>query len=43
MLRGHFPAPNAAAMSADVSSLAAPVRRLLKDLEERLASLRGYL
>jgi hypothetical protein len=31
------------AMSADVISLAAPIGRQLKDLEERLASLRGYL
>jgi hypothetical protein len=30
-------------MSVDVSQLASPVRRQLKDLEERLASLRGYL
>jgi hypothetical protein len=30
-------------MSADVSALVAPTRRLLKELEERLASLRGYL
>jgi hypothetical protein len=36
-----FAAP--AAMSADVTPLIAPVRRQLKDLEERLASLRGYL
>jgi hypothetical protein len=43
MLRGDFPAENAAAMPADVTPLVAPVRRQLKDLEERLASLRGYL
>jgi hypothetical protein len=30
-------------MPADVTPFAAPVRRQLKDLEERLASLRGYL
>jgi hypothetical protein len=30
-------------MSVDVTSLVAPVRRQLKDLEDRLASLRGYL
>jgi hypothetical protein len=30
-------------MSVDISQLASPVRRQLKDLEERLASLRGYL
>jgi hypothetical protein len=30
-------------MSADVSALVTPARRLLKELEERLASLRGYL
>jgi len=30
-------------MPADVSPLVAPVRRQLKDLEDRLASLRGYL
>ncbi|GEM_PF-6107011 len=32
-----------AAMPADVAPLVTPVRRLLKDLEERLVSLRGYL
>jgi hypothetical protein len=30
-------------MSVDVSQLVSPIRRQLKDLEERLASLRGYL
>jgi len=30
-------------MSVDISQLVSPVRRQLKDLEERLASLRGYL
>jgi hypothetical protein len=30
-------------MSADVTQLVTPIRRLLKDLEERLAALRGYL
>jgi hypothetical protein len=30
-------------MSADVTQLVTPIRRQLKDLEERLASLRGYL
>jgi hypothetical protein len=30
-------------MSADVSQLVTPIRRQLKDLEERLAALRGYL
>ncbi len=31
------------AMPAEVAPLVAPIRRQLKDLEERLASLRGYL
>jgi hypothetical protein len=30
-------------MSVDISQLVSPIRRQLKDLEERLASLRGYL
>jgi hypothetical protein len=31
------------AMPAEVTPLVPPIRRSLKDLEERLASLRGYL
>jgi len=30
-------------MSADVTQLVTPIRRQLKDLEERLVALRGYL
>jgi len=30
-------------MTVDVSQLSGPIRRQLKDLEERLESLRGYL
>ena len=38
VFRGQF-----ASMPADSSPLVPPIRRQLKDLEERLASLRGYL
>jgi hypothetical protein len=30
-------------MNVDISQLAGPIRRQLKDLGERLESLRGYL
>jgi len=30
-------------MPAEATPLVTPIRRTLKDLEERLASLRGYL
>ena len=43
MLRADFFEIAVAPMPADVTPLIAPVRRQLKDLEDRLASLRGYL
>lgn len=42
MIRGVFRQLRTA-MPADVAPLVTPVRRQLKDLEDRLVSLRGYL
>jgi len=42
MIRAVF-LPDRPPMPAEVAPLVTPIRRQLKDLEERLASLRGYL
>jgi hypothetical protein len=43
MLRGVLAPARTIPMPAEVTPLVTPIRRTLKDLEERLASLRGYL
>jgi len=43
MIHSLFSVPNEQPMSADTTVEITPIRRQLKDLEARLASLRGYL